>query len=130
MHIEKGNMDFGIGVDIEDIGRFRIFKNNKSHSFLNKIFTNLELKYCFLKEASAPHLAARFAGKEAVIKAFYNMGGSNLNYKQIEILNDDKGVPLVRLKKDIHYNSIVKLSLSHCVDKVIAFAIVKREKYE
>jgi len=130
MHIEKENMDFGIGIDIEDIGRFRIFKNNKSHPFLNKIFTNPELEYCFSKKVLAKHLAARFAGKEAVIKAFYNMGDSKLNYKQIEILNDDKGVPLVRLKKDSLCNSLVKLSLSHCIDKVIAFAIVKGEKYE
>jgi len=65
--------NIGIGVDIEDVNRFTKLGGNKA--FLKKVFTQNELDYCFSKKVAAPHLAVRYAGKEAVVKALYNMGG-------------------------------------------------------
>lgn len=91
---------------------------------MNKIFTKNELDYCLSKRAAASHLAARYAGKEAVVKALTCIGRINVNYKQIEILNDENGVPRVRIDKTGFDDLQIHLSLSHCRDKAIAFTIV------
>ena len=117
--MSRGNKmkEFGIGTDIENIERFK----NKEKHFLNKIFTKKELEYCFSKKNYAAHLAARFAGKEAVVKALSNIADADIGYNQIEIINNKKGVPIVKLDK-----FKIKLSLSHCKDKAIAFAIIEK----
>ena len=68
MDILRKVKKFGAGTDIETIDRFRKFKN-RNDSFLKKVFTSEELKYCFSHQDAAPHLAVRFSGKEAMIKA-------------------------------------------------------------
>ena len=67
----------GIGVDIEKTDRFK--KKLKDKRFLNKIFTQEELNYCFSNKYPEKHLAARFAGKEAMIKAYCSL------YKDITV---------------------------------------------
>lgn len=111
----------GIGVDIENIDRFNKFKYIGDKSLLMKIFTENELEYCFSKESAAPHLAVRYTGKEAIIKAL-NSIGKNVKFNEIEIYNNEIGVPMVRIDK---FNNLkIYLSLSHCEDKAIAFATV------
>lgn len=114
----------GIGTDIEDISRFKKLDRVKNSRFLNKIFTEDELNYCFLKEKAASSLAARYAGKEAVVKAIASIGKRIIDYKEIEILNNNIGVPLVRIKNKKIKNLKVTISLSHCKDKAIAFAVI------
>jgi len=119
---------FGIGVDIENIDRFAGLERTQDSSFLNKIFTLKELEYCYSKKIPAPHLAARFAGKEAIIKALCNMDRPKSNYRDIEIVNEKSGVPEVRIEKPGFHDLQIKLSLSHCNDKAIAFAVVTESK--
>ncbi len=115
--------NFGIGVDIEEIERFRN-KKFQNPLFLNKIFTDLEIQYSFSKKNTEQHLAARFAGKEAVIKSLYNIGMSNpIKFNEIEIKNNKDGVPEVFLKSNNFEGFFVHLSLSHCEGKAIAFVI-------
>lgn len=114
----------GIGTDIEDIRRFEKLDRVKNSRFLNKIFTENELNYCFLKEKAASSLAARYAGKEAVVKAIASIGKRIIDYKEIEILNNNIGVPLVRIRNKKIKNLKVNISLSHCKDKAVAFAVV------
>lgn len=116
--------NFGIGTDIESIDRFKKLDVGENDSFFNKIFTKNELDYCFSKEDAPPHLAVRFAGKEAVVKALSSIGKVNLNYEEIEIFNNENGVPIVRINNINFHNLQVYLSLSHCKDKAIAFAVV------
>ena len=113
----------GIGVDIENIDRFVGLDRTQGRSLLDKIFTQSEIEYCYSKREPASHLAARFAGKESVVKATYSMGKSGINYRDIEIVNNKDGVPEVRIDKPGFHNIQVKLSLSHCSDKAIAFVI-------
>lgn len=119
---------FGIGTDIESIERFRKLDLVKNNSFLNKIFSKNELDYCFSKAKAAPHLAARYAGKEAVVKALSSLGKQNINYKDIETVNNNVGVPKVKFNNKKFRNLQVNISLSHCKDKAIAFAIATRAK--
>lgn len=121
------NFKLSIGTDIADISSFEKFCHDRDVSFLTKNFTDKEIDYCFSKESPAPHLAARFAGKEAVIKALYSHGLKALPFREIEIVNDDKGLPMVKINV-IGYEKIkIGISLSHCEDKAIAFAIIYRD---
>ncbi|MCJ7509240.1 MAG: holo-ACP synthase [candidate division Zixibacteria bacterium] len=117
-----------IGVDITDISRFAKLNPKKDRLFLSRIYTSAEIQYCFSKAKPAQHLAARFAGKEAIVKALKGLEIAAY-YKQIEISNDESGVPKAELKdKKILNKFDILLSLSHCEDKAIAFAIAHKKK--
>ncbi|MBW2976549.1 holo-ACP synthase [Candidatus Woesearchaeota archaeon] len=115
--------NFGVGADIESIARFGRLDPDKDKIFLNKIFTEKELSYCYSNKNAASHLAARYAGKEAVIKALSGIGKLNMDYKKVEIVNNENKVPKVRINEDNCNNLEVHISLSHCEDKTVAFAI-------
>ena len=119
-----GTNNFGIGIDLESIDRFTGPECNQNSALLNKIFTKAEQEYCFGKGAAASHLAARYAGKEAIVKALTSLGRVGLNYRDIEIISDKSGVPTVRINKAGFLDLQMQLSLSHCKDKAIAFAVV------
>lgn len=108
-----------VGTDIEQVGRFR----KKPACFYKKIFTEKEIKYCTSKACHEQHFAARFAAKEAVIKAVSNI--ENLFYNQIEIMNDKKNRPSVRILKKTKRlkNKNFSVSLSHTQDLALAFVV-------
>jgi len=110
-----------IGVDIEKIKRFK--KKLKDNSFLNRIFTDQELNYCFSKKYPEKHLASRFAGKEAVIKAYCSLFKKLLDFKSIEITNDISGIPKAKVCTDDSIN--IEISLSHTKELAIAFVFLK-----
>jgi holo-[acyl-carrier protein] synthase len=118
---------FGIGTDLVEVQRFENLNDRAFFAFLKKNFTQNELDYCLSKEAPAPHLASRFAGKEAVIKALYSINITDIFYPSIEILNDDYGVPYVRINIDKTDNLCIKISLSHSYEFALAFCIIVRE---
>jgi len=120
--------NLGVGTDIEDVERFRKLDRDKNSIFLDKIFTKKELDYSFSKAKPYQHLAARYAGKEAVVKALSSVGKQNIGYKDIEILNCDNGIPRVNL----NYNSSLKvhISLSHSNDRALAFAVIIQNQDE
>jgi holo-[acyl-carrier protein] synthase len=121
-----------VGVDIESILRFKDLDRNRSERFLSKIFTKNEIDYCFSKRYPAQHLAARFAGKEALIKAIKStkIKTVNLQLNNVEITNNVNGSPSVSINnyKLINKNNILnmkfKISLSHSEDMAIAFALL------
>src|SRR3989338_10663253 len=115
----------GVGAEIENVDRFRNLSRDKNSNFLDKIFTKKELDYSFSKAKPYQHLAARYAGKEAVLKALSGIGKQNIGYKEIEILNDDKGIPKVNLNRNSGLK--VNISLSHSNDRALAFAVILRQ---
>lgn len=120
----KKESQFGIGVDIEDIGRFAGLRRAKDGPFLKKIFTAGELDYCFSKKNAAPHLAARFCAKEAVVKALSGLGVSGVSYADVEIVSGARSVPRVVLKRNKGVR--VAISLSHSKGVAIALALALR----
>jgi len=120
----KPGQDIGIGTDIVEIHRFEDLRDKAFSAFLSKNFTRNELDYCLSKEKPAPHLAARFAGKEAVIKALYSLGITHIFFPAIEILNNDLGVPYVRINTDKTEKLTIKISLSHSSGMALAFCII------
>jgi len=111
-----------IGVDIIEIARIKSAIARWGGDFLHRIYTELELKLYRKKPAS---LAARFAGKEAIIKAL----GKGISWREIEILSDPSGKPLVHLhgKAQSQADSLgldkLTISLSHSKKYAIAFVV-------
>jgi len=118
----------GIGTDIIEIKRLRKIYLRKGNNFLNKIFTDKEKKYCLKYKDFIPHFAARFAGKEAVVKAFGVGFGKEITFKNIEILNDINGKPEVKISYNLinkfNYSDIL-ISLSHSEKYAIAFCLIQ-----
>ena len=114
-----------IGIDIIEIARIERAMVRWGESFVHRVYTELELK---LYHKKPPSLAARFAGKEAAIKAL-GMRNSGVRWKDIEILTDPGGKPLVHLygkaqkqAKNLGLDSLT-ISLSHSKGNAIAFVI-------
>jgi len=127
-------MIFGTGVDIVEISRMQDAIKRWGEAFLTKIFTPREITYSNSKRFSHQHFAARFAAKEAVVKAFGDPRKHPLNWTEIEVLNDREGKPTivfhkgalaVKNKKKI---SEVIVSLSHSREYAIANAILLRKR--
>ena len=125
-------MELLVGTDIIEIDRIKtaIEKSERNH-FLEKIFTDNEVKYCEGRNATKyESYAARFAGKEAVSKAFGTGIGANAAFKEIEILNDNLGKPYVVLHGAAkeYYEKIgtagLSISLSHCKSYAIAYVSI------
>ncbi len=110
-------------MDIIEIKRIEKAVSRWGSSFLNRIYTDSELQLYRNKPES---LAARFSGKEAVIKA---LGSNRVAYRDIEIISGTAGRPLVNLygnaKQAAHDSGICNLdiSLSHCREYAVAFAV-------
>ncbi|MCQ9206323.1 MAG: holo-ACP synthase [Omnitrophica bacterium] len=125
-------MIVGSGIDIVEISRFRDTRKKWGRNLLNKIFTEGEIKYSESRRFQSQHFAARFAAKEAVLKAFGDKLSSIRKWQDIEILNDKSGRPYVnfhrsakRLKKREKIDKVV-LSMAHCKGHAVATAILVR----
>ena len=110
----KSQSILGVGADIEDVFRFRKLPYPKNKSFYQKIFTKKEIAYCLEKSDPSESFAARFAAKEAVIKA---LPKNFSNLKNIEVAMRGKK-PQIKIK-----GFKVLVSLSHTKKNAIAFAI-------
>lgn len=126
------NMIIGIGTDIIEIDRVK--KAIKQPRFLERVYTNGERDYCDSRgmQAAASY-AARFAGKEAVLKAF-GTGLREGTLLDIEILPDELGCPRVNLLG--HYSKLasekavarVHLSLSHAREYATAQCVLEGQE--
>lgn len=128
-------MIYGIGTDVVEIKRIKDAVQKWGIRFLRKIFTENEISYCYKKKDPYPHLAVRFAAKEAVIKALSPEGRSQkvesrINFKDVEILNYPTGKPFINIhnSKLINLNSfIIHLTLSHERSCAIATVVLERK---
>ena len=111
--------DFGIGIDIIDINRFRDTPYKEKITFYEKIFNKKEIEYCLQFNDPYPHFAGKFAVKEAVKKSI-NENESLLNI----ITNHINKKPTVIISEKNEYKFLV--SISH--EKNYAAGIVIAEK--
>ena len=124
-------MEYKVGNDIIEVERVESSIQKLGESFLNRVFTPAEIEYCESKnKMKYQHYAARFAGKEAIFKAISEFleNKYEIGWKDIEILNDNKGNPFVTFKKKELSNIEVDLSLSHLKEYAIATAIARKEE--
>src|SRR5262245_25847417 len=91
---------FRIGVDILRVSRMaRLVAENPG--ILETVFTREESQYCLGKRRCQEHLAARFAAKEAVLKALGTGLGRRMRWSDVEIFHDSSGRPRVRLHGEV-----------------------------
>lgn len=121
--MEKAN--FWVGIDIESIDRFRKIDAVNDKPFLDKIFTKNELAYCFSRKNPAICLAKKYAGKEAVVKALSGIAKPDLSYNKVEIVEGGSSSQKVKIHQHEPDKLDIRISLSNCEDKTIAFAVVQ-----
>src|SRR5438046_5556097 len=85
----------GIGVDLVECGRIQHSIDRFGDRFLQRVFTDGEIEYSMSMKYPARHLAARFAGKEAVAKAFGTGIGKSMGWRNIDIQKKPSGEPFL-----------------------------------
>ena len=95
--LPPGGVVLGIGCDVIEIERVRGVFERQGERFLERVFTEEEREYCLSHKVPHLHLAARFAAKEAVSKAFTTGIGAELGWRSISIYHGSRHEPLVRL---------------------------------
>jgi holo-[acyl-carrier protein] synthase len=114
-----------VGVDIVEIERIRRAILRWDERFLDRIYTHAELTFC---KGRVPELAVRFAGKEAISKAL-GTGLMGISWREMEVLTDAWGKPLVRLHGRAADRAArlglreFAISLSHSRDHAVALVV-------
>lgn len=123
-------MIVGVGVDIVEVPRIKYAVSRWKDAFLKRIFTENEIQYSKAKKFACQHLAARFAAKEAVLKAIGDSSIQRIGLSEVEVFNDESGKPFIRLSgeaKKIQESrgiSEIIISMSHTRKFAIANAIL------
>lgn len=86
-------MVVGTGIDLVKIERIRASVDRWDRRFLDRVFTPLEQRYALSIRNPHPHLAARFAVKEAVMKAIGTGWSGGIRWTDIELYHDPSGKP-------------------------------------
>ena len=125
-------MNIRIGTDIIEISRIKKSIEDTDNKFIERVYTNKEIEYCESRKSQKyQHYAVRFAGKEAVFKAISSKlkNKFEIDWKDIEILNDSSGRPYVNiLKSKISEKINIDISLSHCKEYAVANVIAYIER--
>jgi holo-[acyl-carrier protein] synthase len=121
----------GVGIDIIEVARIRSSYERFGERFVNRILLPNEITYCLSHKVPAPFLAARFAAKEAISKAFGTGIGAQLGWQDMEVGRKESGEPFVILhgggKKLLEERKgrVVLISLSHTQEHAAAVAILE-----
>ena len=125
-------MIYGSGIDIIEIRRVQSSLDRYSGRFEERIFTFGEIAYCRSKAYPARHFAARFAVKEATLKAFGTGMNGGVSWKELEVFNEEvSGKPILKMTgKGLELFESLKLksahiSISHDDQYAIAQAIAE-----
>ncbi len=116
-----------VGIDLVEIQRIKVAIDRYGERFTNRIFTPWEIEYCLSKINPALSFAGRFAVKEAVFKAIGTGFAEGVKWKSVEVVNDRRGQPQVRLGRAIRNhtgNNKIVISLSHTSNYAVASAIL------
>lgn len=117
----------GCGIDVLRVDRFRRAMRRGGEAFLRRVFTQAERRYAARHQNGLLRLAARFAAKEAAVKALSQIDPARaVMMRQVEIVNDRLGRPTVSLHDWRGKLPRVEVSLSHEDQVVVASAIAFR----
>lgn len=117
----------GIGNDIIEISRIKGVMERQGQRFLDRVFTLKEQQYCLQHKEPERNFAGRFAAKEAIVKALGTGLKDTLTWLDFEIVNDEKGKPVVKLSPSIQKlfdHPVILISISHCKEYATAVAII------
>jgi holo-[acyl-carrier protein] synthase len=126
-------MILGVGIDIIEVARIESSYAKFGERFLERILHPNEVRYCLSHRAPGPFLAARFAAKEAISKAFGTGIGAQLGWQDMEVARKESGEPFVILHDrgnelmKARRASTLRISLSHTQNYAAAVAILENE---
>lgn len=121
----------GIGLDAIETARINRLIMTKGDAFALRVFTPSEIAYCESKKNKAQHYAARFAAKEALMKALGTGKQFGLSWQEIEVYNDALGKPGIKLSGRAlelareRGVGAIHLSLTHLKEMAIAVVILE-----
>ncbi|MBS3061360.1 MAG: holo-ACP synthase [Candidatus Diapherotrites archaeon] len=109
----------GIGIDFEQVRRFKQRPFSKNKRFYQRVFTAAEIRYCNAQSVPGQHFAARFCAKEAVRKCVQ----AQIPWNQIEVVLRN-GSPSIRIHKTGLKKRTIFCSLSHDVQYAMAMVLI------
>jgi len=124
-------MNDSLGTDLIQVKRIKKALNRWGDRFLNRVFTPNEIGYCQRKKAPEISLAARFAAKEAAMKALGTGLSDKVSWKDFEVIRGPRGKPEMRLSDSIRkrlQNKIILISLTHTQEYALAVALLTKRK--
>ena|SRR5258706_7530899 len=120
----------GLGIDLALIPRLREVVHRWDERFLRRVFTDGEIAYCQRRRDPIPHFAARFAAKEATLKALGTGLRMGIKWREIEVRREPGQAPTVVLTGQCRAIALAKggsrvlLSLTHDGDYALAQAML------
>lgn len=125
-------MVVGIGVDICNVARLARLRERYGRRFLDRVFTGAEQRHCGLGRGCDERYAARFAAKEAFLKALGTGFSAGITLKDVEVVPSSTGRPelvvsgqALQVSQQLGTQTI-HISLSHERDYAIAFVVLER----
>ncbi len=124
-------MILGVGIDIIEVSRIEGSYAKFGDRFVERILLPEEIRYCLSHRAPGPFLAARFAAKEAISKAFGTGIGAQLGWQDMEVGRKESGEPFVILHNKgtelmaTRKAIALRISLSHTQNYATAVAILE-----
>ena len=124
-------MVLGVGIDLVEISRFESRSDDEDQAVLSDLFTVNEIAYCASKRYPARHLAARFAAKEAFLKALGTGARTPGEFLLVEVVTDELGAPEVKLHGAIAKRGekfgvkSIRISLTHTSTTAAAVVVVE-----
>ena len=124
-------MIIGIGIDAVDLDRFRHTLERYGTRIRKRLFTNNEQTYCEAFSSPDEHYAARFAAKEAFLKAIGTGKTNKIGWRDIEILNESSGKPTLHLHDKASEfcaalgGERLHVSLSHSRQVAVAVVVIE-----
>jgi len=128
--LPPGGVLLGLGTDVIEIARVKGVYERQGERFLLRVFTAEERAYCLGMKYPEKHLAARFAAKEAISKAFTTGIGAELSWTSMSVYHGPRHEPLVRLDEKgaallRHVGgTALLLSIAHCDTVAVAVAAI------
>jgi holo-[acyl-carrier protein] synthase len=122
----------GIGVDVIECSRIQRSIERFGDRFLHRVFTDGEIEYSMSMKFPERHLAARFAGKEAVSKAFGTGIGKAMGWRNIDIQKKASGEPFLVLSGPAEAFAAKRgvtstlITLSHTENYAVACVVLQR----
>ena len=120
----------GIGIDLVPIPRMRQIMARWEDRFITRVFTADEIAYCRARKDPAPHFAARFAAKEAGLKALGTGLRLGVSWLELEVRRERGGPPMLVLRgrsrelAEARGGDRMLLALTHDGDYAIAHAML------
>jgi holo-[acyl-carrier protein] synthase len=120
----------GVGIDLVQISRMRMVIARWQERFLRRVFTDGEIAYCRARRDPVPHFAARFAAKEAGLKALGTGLRLGIHWRELEVVRERGQAPTLVLRGRSHEigrqrgGSRMMLALTHEGDYAMAQALL------